>query len=157
MTLVVILLSVGVVLLAVELLVPGAVLGIIGGIALLAGVITAFATLEQNQAFVALGVALSAGVGVLVLEFVVLPRTRLVRALSMTATVSGSTQAVADSAAAYIGHEAVAQTKLVPSGYVLVDGRQFEAFCRDGAAEPGTRLRVVGVDSFRLIVTSAHS
>jgi len=157
MMLVVILMCVGIVMLAAEIVVPGAILGIIGGMFLGAGVIAAFISLDQEQAFVALGISLLAGVVVLVIEFVVLPRTRVVKALSMTGTVTGHAQAVDVSAAAYIGREAVAQTKLVPSGYVLVDGRQFEAFCRDGAAEPGTRLRVVGTDNFRLIVTKALS
>lgn len=157
MTLVVILMSVGIVMLAAEIIVPGGLLGILGGLFLCAGVIAAFVSLETEQAMVALAVSLVAGVAVLVIEFVVLPRSRVVKALSMTGTVTGHSQAVDASAAAYIGREAVAQTKLVPSGYVLVDGRQFEAFCRDGAADPGTQLRVVGTDSFRLIVTKAHS
>lgn len=152
MTLVVVLLSVGLVMLAAEIVVPGAILGIIGGLALAAGVIVAFISLDQDQAFAALGISLLAGIAVLVLEFVVLPRTRFVKALSMTETVTGSTRAVEASAAAYIGRDAVAQTKLVPSGYVVVEGRQFEAFCRDGGVEAGTQLRVVGVDNFRLIV-----
>ena len=41
--------------------------------------------------------------------------------------------------------------------YIVVEGRQFEAFCRDGVVDSGTRLRVVGVDNFRLIVTKPHS
>ena len=154
MTIVVILLSVGLILLAAEIVVPGAVLGIIGGVVMLAGVIVAFKALEESQAYVALGIAVVAGAGVFVLEFTVLPRSRVVKALSMTETVAGRAQAIdPTTAVAYVGREAVAQTKLAPSGYIVVEGRQFEAFCRDGVVEPGTRLRVVGVDNFRLIVT----
>ena len=36
---------------------------------------------------------------------------------------------------------------------VEIDGRRYEAFSRNGHAEPGDRLRVVGLDNFRLIVS----
>jgi len=154
MSTVIVLLILGLLLLAAEIVVPGGVLGIVGGVLLLVGVIVAFNTLDQMHAFIVLGIALLAGVGVFVLEFTVLPRSRVAKALSMTATVRGTSQAIDPSAVAgLIGHEAVARSKLVPSGYVVVDGRQYEAWCRDGAAEPETRLRVVGVDNFRLIVS----
>jgi membrane-bound serine protease (ClpP class) len=155
MTLVAVLLGFGVLLLAAEVVVPGGILGIAGGVLLLVGVIVAFYSFEQGKALVVLGIALLAGGAVFVLEFVVLPRSKLVRSLSMSGTVTGRAQAIDASAVTLIGRVAVAQTKLVPSGLVTVDDRRFEAFCRDGAVEPGTQLRVVGVDSFRLIV--AHS
>jgi membrane-bound ClpP family serine protease len=154
---VVILLAIGLVLLALEIIVPGGILGIIGGCVLLVGVIVAFNTLDQPHALMVLGIALLMGIGVLVLEFAVLPHSRVVKKLSMTATVSGRSQAIDESARALIGHEAVAQTKLVPSGYVLVGDRRFEAFSRDGVVDVGARLRVVGVDNFRLIVSRFSS
>jgi membrane-bound ClpP family serine protease len=158
MTLVVLLLAAGLLLLAAEIVVPGAVLGIIGGLFLLAGVIVAFQTLEEGRAYVVLLISVVAGLVVLILEFTVLPRTRVVKSLSMTQTVTGRAQAIdVATASAYVGREAVAQTKLAPSGYILVDGRQLEAFSRDGVVESGTRLRVVGVDNFRLIVSKLTS
>jgi membrane protein implicated in regulation of membrane protease activity len=57
------------------------------------------------------------------------------------------------SAADVVGREAVAQTVLAPSGYVVVDGKRYEAYSQTGHAIVGTRLRVVGLDNFRLIVT----
>lgn len=154
---VIVLLAIGLLLLAAEIVVPGGVLGIIGGLALLGGVVVAFYTLDESRAMIVLGIALFAGLGVLILEFAVLPRSRLVKKLSMSGTVVGRSQAIEDSAVALIGHEAVAQTKLVPSGYVIVAGRQYEAFSRDGVVPVGARLRVVGVDNFRLIVTTIPS
>jgi membrane-bound serine protease (ClpP class) len=53
------------------------------------------------------------------------------------------------------GREATALTTLAPSGYVLVDGRRYEAFCQSGLAAKGSVLRVVGTDNFRLIVTKS--
>jgi membrane-bound ClpP family serine protease len=42
---------------------------------------------------------------------------------------------------------------LSPSGYVLIDGQRFEAFCQAGQIPAGSPLEVVGSDNFRLIVS----
>ena len=52
-----------------------------------------------------------------------------------------------------IGREAVAETTLAPSGFVRIDGRRYEAFCRSGHVAPGERLQVVGLDNFRIVVS----
>jgi membrane-bound serine protease (ClpP class) len=52
-----------------------------------------------------------------------------------------------------VGKTAEAVTTLAPSGYVVVDGRRYEAFSQSGHAAKGAILRVVGLDNFRLIVT----
>ena len=52
-----------------------------------------------------------------------------------------------------IGKSAEALTTLSPSGYVLVAGQRYDAFCRSGQVPKGTVLRVVGIDNFRIIVT----
>ena len=59
---------------------------------------------------------------------------------------------VAD-AAAVVGKICEAETTLAPSGYVSLDGRRYEAYSRSGLATKGSRLQVVAVDNFRLIVT----
>ena len=51
-----------------------------------------------------------------------------------------------------MGKEASALTILAPSGYVLVAGQRYEAFCQTGHAALGSILRVTGVDNFRLNV-----
>lgn len=145
----------GVVLLAAEVFLPGAVLGIAGGAFLVGGVVAAW---SQFGAAIGSLVALLSIVllaATVFIEFKVLPRSRLARAFSMTTTVTG----VASKAPRpeLIGQECVALTKLRPSGYVLLGGSQFEAFCRTGAAEQGDRLRVAAVDNFRLVVHSIET
>ncbi|HXA15141.1 MAG TPA: NfeD family protein, partial [Opitutaceae bacterium] len=69
-------------------------------------------------------------------------------------SITGSTsQPLPAESAAVVGKPAEAATTLAPSGYVIVEGRRYEAFCDTGLAEKGSALRVVGVDNFRLIVT----
>jgi membrane-bound ClpP family serine protease len=68
-------------------------------------------------------------------------------------STSGSSSQPPVAPEAVIGKPATAVTILAPSGYVLVEGRRFEAFCRSGHADRGDALSVIGVDNFRLIVT----
>ena len=147
MTTVIVLFVIGVLLVAAEVLVPGAVLGVLGGLCLLGGIVTAFVQLGSAGGVAAIGAV------TLYLEFVLLPKTRLAKMFSMAETVSGRSQPEVADRAAVIGREAVAVTMLAPSGYVEIDGRRYEAFCRSGQAGAGARLRVVELDNFRLIVT----
>jgi membrane-bound ClpP family serine protease len=153
MTTVILLFAAGLLLVAVEVLVPGAVIGVLGGLCLLGGVMAAFAQLGAVGGSVATGIALAIAAVTLYLEFVVLPKSRLARKFSMTETVSSQSQPVIADRVAVVGRDAVAVTTLAPSGYVELDGRRYEASCQSGLAAVGARLRVVDVDTFRLVVT----
>lgn len=153
---IVVLFVAGALLLAAEIFLPGAIAGIVGGVALAAGAVLAFTDYG-------VGIGVLATVGALVLlglmlyaELVWLPRTRVGRALVVEATVAGQSQpAVAD--AAIVGSAATALTVLAPSGFVEVAGRRYEAFCRSGLANRGAALTVVGLDNFRLIVSETKA
>lgn len=152
MTLILALFGAGVLLLALEVVVPGAVLGIIGGLLMLGGVVAAFGRFGFEGGAVAAGVALALAAVALYLEFVLLPKSRLAKSLSMSATVSGRSQpAVAERSV--IGKMAIAVTPLAPSGIVECEGRRYEAFARDGHTVVGAQLAVLDVDNFRLIVS----
>jgi membrane-bound serine protease (ClpP class) len=156
MTLILVLFVAGVILLTVEVVVPGAILGIAGGVALLAGVFLAFDDYGMNGGLIALATALALVAIALYLEFVLLPRSRIARTFSMTETVAGTSQpALADRAV--IGKHAVAVTPLVPSGVVECEGRRFEAYARSGHARTGEQLEIVDLDNFRLIVTKSST
>ncbi len=144
----------GVLLLALEVVVPGAILGIIGGISLLVGVIVAFNQYGFDGGATAMLVAAGLVAIALYLEFVLLPRSRLAKAFSMTATVSGQSQPVV-AERAIVGQWVVAVTPLTPSGVVELAGRRYEAFSRNGHASVGTQLEVIDLDNFRLIVSKA--
>ncbi|MSU65898.1 MAG: serine protease [Opitutus sp.] len=153
MTTVIILFGAGVLLLAVEILVPGGVLGAIAGLCLLGGVTAAFVEFGSLGGSAATGIALLLGAVTLYFEFVVLPKTKLARTFSMADTRSGRSQPEIADRAAVLGREVVAVTMLAPSGYVELAGHRYEAFCQSGQADPGSRLRIVEADNFRLVVT----
>jgi membrane-bound serine protease (ClpP class) len=87
-------------------------------------------------------------------EFGLLPKTRLGKRFFLHDAIGATSQPpVADPAV--VGKLCEAVTTLAPSGYVLLDGRRYEAVSRSGHVAAGTTLRVVAVDNFHLTVTKS--
>ncbi|MBK8478270.1 MAG: serine protease [Opitutaceae bacterium] len=153
MTLVILLFVFGVILLALEIVVPGAILGTIGGLMMLGGVVVAFMQLGSTGGVIATLVALILLAATIYLELVWLPHSRMAKQFSMDTTIDSTSQPPLALEADVVGREAVALSVLAPTGFVRVDGRRYEAFCQSGYASSGATLKVVGLDTFRLIVT----
>jgi membrane-bound ClpP family serine protease len=153
MTLIVLLFIVGIMLLAADVFVSSFVMAAVGGVAMLAGCVVAY----RDFGVLAAGLAGITAVALLVVtvyvELVLLPRTRLGRGLVVESTSGATSKSQVAPGTEVVGRPATADTTLAPSGYVLVDGRRYEAFCRTGLAARGDALRVVGMDHFRLIVS----
>ncbi len=153
MTAIIILFLAGILLLALEVFVPGAVLGIMGAVAILAGAGVAFAVYGATGGMVALGTAIVLLGATLYIEFVWLPKSRLAKALSMTTTVEGTSQGPVAALEEVLDQQAETVTPLAPSGYVSLKGRRYEAFSQSGFLAKGVAVRVTGLDNFRLLVT----
>ena len=146
----------GLVLLGFEAILPGAILGIAAGVALLAGVVVAFVEHGAQGGWLATAAAIGAVLALLYFEFRVLPRTRLGRRMLLEKSIDGASQPpVAERPADVIGREARALTALAPTGVVQVDGRRYEARCDSGFAEEGARLKVARVETFQLVVIAS--
>jgi membrane-bound serine protease (ClpP class) len=145
----------GVLLLTAEIFLPGAIAGILGAIALLIGSVLSFREFGFAGGMVASSAALGLLVLMLYVELVVLPKTAFGRKLVVQAKVDATSQPPVARLEAVVDRPAEALTTLAPSGYVMVDGQRYEAFCRSGHAAKGASLRVVGVDNFRVIVTQS--
>jgi len=155
-SLILVLFAIGIFLLALEVIVPGGVLGIVGGISLLGGVLVAFDRFGPGGGAWALAAGLLVTAIALYLEFVLLPRSRLAKALSLTATVEGRSQPpVAD--ASLTGRTGVAVTTLAPTGIVECEGQRYEAFSRSGLIAAGAPVEVTAVETFRILVIPARS
>ena len=152
MTLIILFYTLGILLLVAEVLVPGGVIGTVGGILMFIGCVIAFVQYGSGGGLLALlaGIVL-AGVA-FYLEFRILPKTRIGRQAFLTKEMTGVSAAFGHEARNLIGKSAEALTMLSPSGYVRVDGRRYEAFCQSGQAPVGSALEVIDADSFRLIV-----
>jgi membrane-bound ClpP family serine protease len=153
MNAVLILFLLGVVLLAGEVFVPGAVLGILGAASMMAGCVISFLQLGPAGGSVATAVALALLALTLYVELVWLPKTRFGKKLIIHSAVSAVSQPPVADKEQVVGRRAEAVTSLVPSGYVLVEGRRYEAYSQSGHISKGEALVVTGLDNFRLIVT----
>ena len=157
MTLVAVLFLLGIVALVVEVIIPGGILGIAGGLLMLAGCAVAFSTFGPTGGLLAvLSAALLAGVAFYI-EFRILPKTKIGRRAFLTSEVRGVSAALGAEARELIGKSAEALTVLSPSGYVRIDGQRYEAFCQSGQAPVGSDLEVIEADNFRLIVKQRTS
>ena len=153
MTLIFLLFALGIALIAVEVIVPGAILGSIGAILMFAGCVLAFRDFGMPGGVLAVAAALVIGGLALFLEFYILPKTAIGKRAFLHKQITAVATAVGDEVAGLIGKSAEAVTLLSPSGYVRVDGRRYEAFCQSGQAAAGSILEIIGADNFRLIVT----
>jgi membrane-bound ClpP family serine protease len=154
MTLIVLLFAVGILFIAVEVIIPGAILGTIGALLMFAGCYLAFTDYGTLGGTLAVFSAIIIGGLALFIEFRVLPRTKLGKRAFLTQEVTGVSAAYGSEALELVGQSAEALTMLSPSGYVRVDGRRYEAFCQSGQVPAGAMLDIIGADNFRLIVST---
>lgn len=157
MTLLILLFVVGILLILAEVIVPGGILGTIGGLMMFAGCVLAFMDHGNTGGIIAVLAALLLGGAALYLEFRYLPTTKLGKRAFLNAQIGSVSAAYGKEALDLVGKSAEAVTLLSPSGYVLVDGHRYEAFCQTGQAPAGSPLEVIGADNFRLIVTQRSS
>ncbi len=154
MSLIIILFSIGLLLLAIEVLVPGGILGSVGGLMLFLGCVLAFIRLGFTEGIIAVAVTFVAAAIVFYIQFKILPKTRMGKKFFLDEEIDGNAAALGDQARDLIGKTAEAVTVLAPSGYVSVEGKRFEAFSESGHITPGTILVVVGANHFQIIVRS---
>jgi len=155
MNAIILLFLIGVLLLAGEVFVPGAILGIIGAICMLVGCVLSFSQFGASGGMLATGVAVVLLGLMLYLELIWLPKTRVGKRMIVQSTVSATSQPPLAELNAVVGKTAEALTPLAPSGYVLVDGRRYEGFSQSGHVAKGATMRVTGLDNFRLILTKS--
>ncbi|QYM79429.1 serine protease [Horticoccus luteus] len=143
----------GLVLLGLEVFVPGGVLGVIGGLAMLGGCALAFHDFGPGGGLIASVVGAVLLGGMLYAEFAWLPRTRFGGKLFLRRAIHSKSQPPVAEAESVVGQIGEAATTLAPSGYVLVGGRRYEAFSQSGLIARGTTVKVVSMDNFRIVVS----
>jgi len=153
MTAIILLFALGLVLLFFEVFVPGAILGIIGGIFMLIGCGVAFSTYGTGGGTLAVLAAVALLGLTFYLEFRVLPKTRLGRRMFLDTEIKGASQEPIATAAEVVGQMGEALTTLAPSGVVLIAGKRYEAASQSGMLPKGAAVKVVGVAPFGLTVS----
>lgn len=153
MNAIILLFLIGVLLLFFEVFMPGGVMGVMGGLAMLGGCVVAFSQYGPTGGGLAAAAALALIGLMLYFEFGVLPKTRVGKRFFLRSAVAATSQLPLAQSESVLGKTCEAITTLAPSGYVLLDGKRFEAFSQSGHVPKGTLLKVSGLDNFRLIVT----
>lgn len=156
MELIVGLLLVSVLLALAEVLVPGAVLGIISFIALCAAT---YLTFQEYGMFAAMLVFTGASVVIIValfLFFRLMQKTGWTRSFFLTSSVKGNSTNtdLEETRKELLGKRAETLTALAPTGMIQVDGKQFEAYSQSGFLEKGASCEVTGVETYRVLVKS---
>jgi membrane-bound ClpP family serine protease len=141
----------GLLLISVELLVPGGILGILGGLAVIASWTLAFIFFGVDGGLLAvLGGIVVLGLS-LTVEIKLLPRTKIGRKFFLDRAIQNTSQKPL-ATAEIIGRECEALTTLSPTGLVVIENQKYEAFSISGFVESGTRMQVVDFDNFRVRV-----
>lgn len=155
MTLIAVLFAVGLLLLALELVLPGAVAGVIGGVLMLAGVGLVYSDYGAMYGTLSLLGAALAVVTCVVVEIWWLPRSKFAGQLILKDTAGVTPQPPASRDV--IGKRGRTLTMLAPTGYVEIDGRTYEAMSVAGLLAKGETVVVESLDQFKLTVNRSSS
>jgi membrane-bound serine protease (ClpP class) len=146
--LIVTLTALGIVLLAVELFVPGMVVGIIGATLLLIAVVLTFLNFGLAVGALLVMALVVLGVVAFTLWLRFLPRSYIGRKMSLDAA---SRTSVPDFTA-LLGGEGEALTQLRPSGTAAIGGRRVDVTTDGEFIGPGEPVRVSHVEGTRVVV-----
>lgn len=156
MTLILLLFSIGIVLLAVEVIVPGGILGSVGGLMMFGGCVLSFIEFGAGGGLLAVAVALVVTGVFFYVVFSIIPKTSFGRKAFLDNEITAVTGSYGSEAQDLVGKSGRALTMLSPSGYILIDGTRYDAFCQSGQVPAGAMLEVIGADNFRLIVSESQ-
>ncbi len=150
---VIILVCVGIFMLALEVILPGGVLGICGALCLVAAMIMTFLIDELEPygmgARLAIAGTIAAGsVGLLVLWMKNFHRMPFISQYILK-TESGTHP---KPQAGLLGLTGIARSDLRPSGIALIDGRRIDVVAESGLIAHGSPVKVVKIDGFRVVV-----
>lgn len=143
----------GYVLVALEAIVPGGILGILGFVSILLS--SYYAYLEFGGWIVPMLVFMFGSLGGVVLiffQFKWLAKSNLGKNMFVDST-SGSSLNEDASMRKLIGKKGLTQTDHHPEGLVRIDGKNFDSYCESGFISKGIEVKIERLDGFRLIVS----
>lgn len=148
MGLVITLLLIGVVLMILEVYLPGLVAGILGFLCVVAAVVAGYYEFgAERGTWLLIGVVagLLVGFGAWIWLF---PRTKVGRAFIS----EGAVGEIGTEKPELIGQLGVAFTQLRPSGTALIQGRRVDVVTEGALVEKGAPVKVIAVEGMRVIV-----
>lgn len=155
LTTIAILVGAGIVLLALEVILPGAVMGIAGGIALFAALIATFASEEMTNYGAGTRLGIAGGIIGITILFLVLwmknfHRLPWIGKYILTAEIPNPDKII--NPENLLGAVGKARTDLRPAGQAIIEGKRLEVFAESGMIAHGRTISVVRIDGYRIIV-----
>lgn len=151
MSLIIVLFAVGLVLVLLELILPGGIIGVIGGVVMAISVALVFARYGASAGMYALAGAVVIAVASVMVELWWLPRSKWGARLAVR-EIAGSIP-TPPAPPEIVGKRGRALTPLAPTGYVEIEGRTYEAASSIGMLAKGETVVVEATDQFKLTVT----
>ena len=150
------LLAAGLILIGVEIFVPGAVLGILGGLCLLGAIMTGFFAFPGLGIYIAVGIVLVTGVALLLwIRF--FPGTSFGQRLTVSKDLASSKSSDAPAFLELIGKEGTAISDLRPAGYVLIDRQRMDCMTRGEMISRGTLVKVIHAEGNHVFVAKVQT
>lgn len=151
-----ILLAIGFLLVFLEFYIPGAIMGIAGGVFILASLIL-FAIQTGSTIATALYVVGTCIAMVFLIKFALwrIRTAKPQRSIYSNAAQNGYQAVQFDSSA--IGKEGTVLTDLKPGGFIIIDGKQHPAISKEGYLPKGAKVKVIGGEESNLIVRKEES
>lgn len=143
--------AIGIILLCMEVYVPGGILGTIGVLSLIASSYMVFDAYGLGVGLSYLGAVTVVAVVGLYVTYRLVPRTRVGRSLFLSETESGFSSSRED-LSSLIGREGIALTQLRPAGKAEIGGRRVDVVTEGGMVEKGGRVKVLEVEGARVVV-----
>ena len=141
----------GLILICLEIFVPGGILGLIGSVFLIASLIMCFMEFGMR-----IGIYYIAGLAcvimaviVLVMRFAHLLPVR--KRLFLTATERDMTVEI-DDLQLLVGKQGIAYTILRPAGKILIDGKRYEAMAEGSFIQKNSEIEIIRIDGNNIIV-----
>lgn len=140
--------GIGFLLLLTEMFLPGGVLGVLGGLLLVAAVAVGYVQLGGYAGSMVLVAILVLGLAGFCGAMAVFPRTAVGKKLTLSQPKASAPRAVAG----LVGSEGEAVTALRPSGKALVEGRRLDVVAEGEFVDAGQAIVVTAAEGSRTVV-----
>ncbi len=155
---IIVLLFLGLVLIGLEMFVPGGIIGIIGATMMGIGVWLCFDQYGMQEGFAVLLLCIAATIVVVVTAFRKFPHTTVGKWVILGSNASKEEGYTSDTYfnAGLLNKEGITESKLRPSGIALFDGDRYDVVTEGEYVDANTRVRVLRVDGNRIVVEKVY-
>jgi membrane-bound serine protease (ClpP class) len=139
------------VLIFLEVLLPGGILGLLAAACLVGATVQTGLTCDWATASLVFMGSILAALLLVVVEFRIFAKTGFGKRFFLSRAVEGRSRPCREGET-LVGKSGLTLTRLNPSGRVEIEGQTYEAQARDGYLEAGTAITVISQDDFKLII-----